>query len=186
MDKSNKSPKSYQHHQTVDISKLNDRHTLFQVTLIVRFHLKLSNKITISNYCPDSKVHGVNMGPTWVLSAPDGPHVGPMNLAIRVVACHRMPALDGGHSSEINARIYRTVDWHFMQYFVFVRRVVGRLIATSYRKVSTPRGDGLKSSCWFGPVCEIQHAVAHKFSTAPGSTLTWFGVTRTSGRGRFR
>ena len=26
---------------------------------------------------PDSKVHGANMGPTWVLSAPDGPHVGP-------------------------------------------------------------------------------------------------------------
>ena len=23
------------------------------------------------------------MGPTWVLSAPDGPHVGPMNLAVR-------------------------------------------------------------------------------------------------------
>ena len=23
------------------------------------------------------------MGPTWDLSAPDGPHVGPMNLAIR-------------------------------------------------------------------------------------------------------
>ena len=23
------------------------------------------------------------MGPTWVLSTPDGPHVGPMNLAIR-------------------------------------------------------------------------------------------------------
>ena len=38
-------------------------------------------------YCfhsiPDSKVHGVNLGPIWVLSAPDGPHVGPMNLAIR-------------------------------------------------------------------------------------------------------
>ena len=33
---------------------------------------------------PDSKVHGANMGPTWVLSAPDGPHVGPMNLVIRV------------------------------------------------------------------------------------------------------
>ena len=31
---------------------------------------------------PDSKVHGANMGPTWVLSAPDGPHVGPVNLAI--------------------------------------------------------------------------------------------------------
>ena len=33
---------------------------------------------------PDNKVHGANMGPTWVLSAPDGPNVGPMNLAIRV------------------------------------------------------------------------------------------------------
>ena len=32
---------------------------------------------------PDRQVHGANMGPTWVLSAPDGPHVGPMNLAIR-------------------------------------------------------------------------------------------------------
>ena len=26
---------------------------------------------------PDNKVHWANMGPTWVLSAPDGPHVGP-------------------------------------------------------------------------------------------------------------
>ena len=34
---------------------------------------------------PDSQVYGANMGSTWVLSAPDGPNVGPMNLAIRVV-----------------------------------------------------------------------------------------------------
>ena len=34
---------------------------------------------------PDSKVHVANMGPTWVLSAPGGPHVGPMDLAIRVI-----------------------------------------------------------------------------------------------------
>ena len=34
---------------------------------------------------PDSKVHGANMGPTWVQLAPDGPHVGPMNFAIRGV-----------------------------------------------------------------------------------------------------
>ena len=31
---------------------------------------------------PDSKVHGTNMGPTWVLSVPGRPHVGLMNLAI--------------------------------------------------------------------------------------------------------
>ena len=36
------------------------------------------------NLVPDSKVHGANMGPTWVLSVPNGPHVGPMNLAFRV------------------------------------------------------------------------------------------------------
>ena len=42
-----------------------------------------------SNTVPDSKVHGANMGPTRVLSAPDGPHVGPMSLAIRgVVPLH--------------------------------------------------------------------------------------------------
>ena len=32
---------------------------------------------------PDSKVHGANMRPTWVLSSPGEPHVGPMNLVIR-------------------------------------------------------------------------------------------------------
>ena len=31
---------------------------------------------------PYSKIHGANMGPIWVLPAPGGPHIGPMNLAI--------------------------------------------------------------------------------------------------------
>ena len=35
------------------------------------------------NY-PDSKVHGANMRPTWVLSASGGTHEGVMNLAIWV------------------------------------------------------------------------------------------------------
>ena len=34
-------------------------------------------------------VHGAIMAPTWVLSAPDGPHFGPMNLAMRR-HCHNM------------------------------------------------------------------------------------------------
>ena len=38
---------------------------------------------TIKSSIPDSKFHEANMGPTWVLSAPDGPHVGHMNLAFR-------------------------------------------------------------------------------------------------------
>ena len=36
----------------------------------------------------DSKVHGANMRPTWGLLAPDGPNVGPMNLATRVVKAY--------------------------------------------------------------------------------------------------
>ena len=31
---------------------------------------------------PDNKVHGAHVGPTWAMSAPDGPYVGPMNFAI--------------------------------------------------------------------------------------------------------
>ena len=33
---------------------------------------------------PDSKVHGANLGPTCGRQDPGGPHVGHMNLAIRV------------------------------------------------------------------------------------------------------
>ena len=54
--------------------------------LFLNFQLTLINQHRCR--CPDSKVHGANMGPNWVLSAPDGPHVGPMNLAIRVMAWH--------------------------------------------------------------------------------------------------
>ena len=39
---------------------------------------------------PDSNVLGANMGSTWVLSAPDGPHVGPLNLAIRDIFDYMM------------------------------------------------------------------------------------------------
>ena len=39
--------------------------------------------VLMIEYNPDSKVDGANMGPTLDLSAPDGPHVGPTNLAIR-------------------------------------------------------------------------------------------------------
>ena len=38
---------------------------------------------------PESKVHGANIGLTWVLSAPGGPHVGPISLAIRALLSNR-------------------------------------------------------------------------------------------------
>ena len=37
----------------------------------------------LANLAQIAKSMGANMGLTWVLSAPDGPHVGNMNLAIR-------------------------------------------------------------------------------------------------------
>ena len=37
---------------------------------------------------PDSKVHGADMGPTWLRQDPGGPHVDPMNLAIWGIICN--------------------------------------------------------------------------------------------------
>ena len=44
--------------------------------------------------CPDSKVHGANMGLTWVLSAPDGPMLAPWTMLSRcflffILQCYR-------------------------------------------------------------------------------------------------
>ena len=59
--------------------KQNDHH--FQTYFLCNTQLWWIN----TNYhnLPDSKVHGANMGPIWVLLAPGRPHVGPINLAIR-------------------------------------------------------------------------------------------------------
>ena len=40
----------------------------------------------MSERYPDSKVHGANMGPIWGRQDPGGPHVGPINFAIWVIA----------------------------------------------------------------------------------------------------
>ena len=40
---------------------------------------------------PDSKVYGVNMGPSWDRQDPGGPHVGPMNIVIWVISILRLP-----------------------------------------------------------------------------------------------
>ena len=38
---------------------------------------------TLTQHIPDSKVRVANMGLTWGRQDPGGPHVGPMNPAIR-------------------------------------------------------------------------------------------------------
>ena len=48
---------------------------------------------------PDSKVYGANTGPTWALSAPGGPNVGPMGLAIWEVICRHSDDYKITHNS---------------------------------------------------------------------------------------
>ena len=54
---------------------------MFRLTTIEGMTWMKNNILSIKNI-PDSKVHGANMGTTWVLSAPGGSHVGLMNPAI--------------------------------------------------------------------------------------------------------
>ena len=52
---------------------------------------------------PDNTVHGSNMGPTWVLSSPGGPHVGPMNLVIWDV--FRDYNFESGHQQSLFCKV---------------------------------------------------------------------------------
>ena len=51
--------------------------------LLIPFRKGQSCQTRLHGIIRDSKVRVASMGPTWGLSAPGGPHVGPMNLAIR-------------------------------------------------------------------------------------------------------
>ena len=62
---------------------------------------------------PDRKVHGANMRPTWVLSAPDGPHVGPMNFVIReILAMGGYSLLASLSNSIMNPAMVSTVRFY--------------------------------------------------------------------------
>ena len=50
------------------------------------------------------------MGPTWVLSAPDGPPVGPMNLAIRV-AMHFEPSAEAMCAFKFILVCFNLITW---------------------------------------------------------------------------
>ena len=55
------------------------------------YNAKKPNMISLHHIvdinCTDSNVHGANMGPTWDLSAPDGPMLAPWNLLSGRMAC---------------------------------------------------------------------------------------------------
>ena len=61
--------------------------------------------------CPDSKVHGANMGPTWVLSAPGRPHVGLVNLAFWVGIYHSLRPRVGFIRNLLSVARYLTKEY---------------------------------------------------------------------------
>ena len=70
----------------------------------------------------DSKVHGANMGPTCVLSAPDGPHIGPMNLAIREKWYNIGIRLVKYHFEYTVLKIHReSKSWPFNPWFNYIK-----------------------------------------------------------------
>ena len=108
---------------------------------------------------PDSKVHGANMGPTWVLLSPGGPHVGPMNLAIWEDICLlQIPSVNTDHK---NIRSFDS-----LAYVVQIHQS-GCLV---------PAPSGPQSpSCRHGPTCADMEGVGH--STPPWNTNErWWGM----------
>ena len=74
--------------------------------------------------CPDSKVHGANMGPIWGRQDPGGPHVGPMNFTIWVYI-----------SAECNVLIlYLKIKINIMQGFTSFNISINHTIAFPFWK----------------------------------------------------
>ena len=83
---------------------------------------------------PDSNVHVAIMGPTWVLSAPDGPHVGPMNFAIRevigshsadylLIMCPWISSVYGSYTMKPDLKVTFLFVWH--QAITLIARFMG-------------------------------------------------------------
>ena len=108
---------------------------------------------------PDSKVHGANMGPIWGRQDPDGPHVGPMNLAIWV---------SDGHDQNVAGRLVAiTVLKDYRSYYStdpkdnttndpqMSRGILNKII-TSIACISIRRQTSIPSDVRHSP-CPIQH-----------------------------
>ena len=54
-------------------------------TILTLIPAWISHCIRYNDDYPDSKVHGANVGPTWVRPAPGVPHFGPTNFDIGVL-----------------------------------------------------------------------------------------------------
>ena len=79
-----------------------------------RFVLLCNGSMSLED--KESKVYGAIMGPIWFLSAPDGPHVGPMNLAIRGIISHSGEILLGDNRDSGNNMNHRKPSTSFVHW----------------------------------------------------------------------
>ena len=97
--------------------------------------------------CPDSKVHGVNMGPIWGRQDPGGPHVGPMNFAIWV-----------GPALEMLTHILSSL-WHIFLcstfIFVFISTFLIAKINIDWTSIRHESVGSISSWCWFKDPCYL-------------------------------
>ena len=73
---------------------------------------------------PDGKVHGANMGSNWVLLAPDGPHVGPINFALWGNITYAFSHLVSPASPLFVQMLIQANNKETMQYWLFVLRIL--------------------------------------------------------------
>ena len=64
----------------VPISMITCTRHIFANDIYIYINFQIRQTMCHPTQFLDSKVHGANMGPTWVLLAPVGPHVGPVTL----------------------------------------------------------------------------------------------------------
>ena len=80
----------------------------------------------------DSKVHGANMGPTWVLSAPDGSHVGPWTL-LSGFPCHDVIPMKGLISLTVLTHVFLTSSvWAVVFTFYFIPLILTILLTHNF------------------------------------------------------
>ena len=144
-----------------DIWNLEKCHCLMTETLLVMFSDFNIFKYNHPN-SPDSKVHGVNMGPTWVLSAPDGPHVGPMNLAMRVYTTHTCTLL----TTDEDIYCVLDINWRFLMgsyiviYYVCSRADISWSLLCLY-------------TCIVKSGISVGRLYCKKFTTSPSTPTPW-------------
>ena len=100
--------------------------------------------------CPDSKVHMAHMGPTWVLSAPGRPHVGPMNLVVRVSLEIIVGFGTRNWAGDHFTLCYTVLDqiWQFKQFYHFFMLTIFYNIGTILQHHSAVKNNTEKCDTW--------------------------------------